>query len=560
MRTTLRRRTLMTVLIATTLLGLAGCSGSRSVKRHAVMGSEIGVPDIPREFRGVWVATVANIDWPSTPGLSTQAQQDELIEILDRCVAMNFNAVVLQVRPTADALYASDLEPWSYYLTGEMGKAPKPFYDPLAFAVREAHARGLELHTWFNPYRALHPNNKGKVAENHISKTHPEVVHEYGPYLWMDPSEPVVQQHSLNVILDVVRRYDIDGVHLDDYFYPYIVQDDDGNDVPFPDDRSWNAYKDSGGRLGRSDWRRKSVDDFIKELYKQVKQTKPHVQVGISPFGIWKPGYPEHIKGFNQYEGLYADAKLWLNKGWIDYFTPQLYWEIDKPDQSFTSLLRWWVQENRKGRHVWPGIAPYRTGKQFDENEIQYQIKWSRIITPESPGTVHFSMRSYMDADGPLPKQILETVYAKPALAPASPWLGKQRPAPPVATLVSNNEGELTVRKEPEVTIYGARLWVVQVQQADTWTYDIIPATQRTATIKLADPDAPVDWVVVSTVSRTGVQSAPTTLLLRLNDLLIPVEVDNIVVEDEVAEEAGEDAGGETAEQHQEPDQEPATK
>jgi uncharacterized lipoprotein YddW (UPF0748 family) len=476
------------------------------------------------------VATVANIDWPSKPGLSTQDQQDELIAILDRCVDMNFNAVVLQVRPSADALYASDLEPWSYYLSGEMGVAPKPFYDPLAFAVREAHARGLELHTWFNPYRAFHPNNKGEPSENHISKTHPEVVHKYGSYLWMDPSEPLVQQHSLNVILDVVRRYDIDGVHMDDYFYPYKVNDDDGNEVDFPDDRSWDAYKKSGGKLGRGDWRRKSVDDFIEQMYTSVKDLKPHVQVGLSPFGIWKPGYPKQIKGFNQYEGLYADAKKWLNKGWIDYYTPQLYWEIAKPDQSFTALLTWWSGENRKHRHVWPGIAPYRTGNQFDENEIKYQIQWTRIITPDSPGTVHFSMKSYMDADSDLTQQIRKTVYAKPALAPASPWLGSHKPSPPNAQVTEVSDGVINVQAELELT-GNVRVWVLQIQQADKWSYDILPATQLTATIMLADAEAAVDQVIVSAVSRTGIQS-------DYRSLELPKATKETVVEDTAAYDA----------------------
>jgi len=510
------------LLLLTTLACLMGCSGQKSsdsggwFKKKADTATDI--PTIPREFRAVWVATVANIDWPSTPGLTTQEQKDELITILDRCVEMNFNAVVLQVRPTADALYASELEPWSYYLTGEMGKAPEPYYDPLTFAVQEAHARGLELHTWFNPYRALHPSNKGKVSDNHISKTHPEVVHKYGPYLWMDPAEPVVQQHSLDVIMDVVNRYDIDGVHMDDYFYPYKVDDKDGNEIDFPDDRAWSIYQEAGGKLGRSDWRRKAVDDFIQRLYKSVKQSKPHVQVGLSPFGIWKPGFPEQIKGFNQYEGLYADAKLWLNKGWIDYFTPQLYWEIAKPDQSFTALLGWWTKENKKGRHIWPGIAPYRTGKQFDENEVQYQIKWSRILTPDSPGTVHFSMQSYMGDDSALVKQIKETVYGKPALAPASPWLGRKRPNTPIAHVTGNDPGVLTIKAEPK-SLEGLRCWVVQIKQGRAWSYEIIPALQATTKIKLPNADAPADLVVVSYISRTGVQSKPQTLLMQEDTL-----------------------------------------
>ncbi len=488
-------------LITLALMGLTACSSLRLGGKSAQ-----DIPEVPREFRAVWVATVANIDWPSKPGLSTQQQQDELIVILDRCKELNFNAVVLQVRPTADALYDSELEPWSYYLTGEMGKAPEPYYDPLTFAVHEAHQRGLELHTWFNPYRALHPNDKGGISETHISKTHPEVVHKYGPYLWMDPSEPVVQAHSLNVILDVVRRYDIDGVHMDDYFYPYKVKGDDGKDVEFPDDRSWAAYQEAGGRLGRNDWRRKSVDDFIETLYKSVKKEKKHVQVGLSPFGIWKPGHPDQIKGFNQYEGLYADAKKWLNKGWVDYYTPQLYWEIAKPDQSFTALLGWWKSENTKGRHLWPGIAPYRTGKQFGENEVQYQIKWSRIITPNDPGTVHFSMKSYLGDDTVLADQLHSTVYAKPALVPATPWLGKKRPAPMIARVSGIADGLVTVEAEPK-QMGGAGWWVVQIEQAGRWSYQIVPASQATTTVKLTDAEADVDRVIVSSVSRTGIQS-----------------------------------------------------
>ncbi|MEZ6192865.1 MAG: family 10 glycosylhydrolase [Phycisphaerales bacterium] len=526
---------LLTTIAALLLTGFTACSSTRSTTKSAA-GAPVAVtiPDVPREFRAVWVATVANIDWPSKPGLSTQEQQDEFIKILERCQAMKFNAVVLQVRPTADALYASELEPWSYYLTGEMGKAPEPFYDPLAFAVQEAHKRGMELHAWFNPYRALHPNNKGEVSANHISKTHPEIVKKYGPYLWMDPSEPLVQEHSLNVILDVVRRYDIDGVHMDDYFYPYKVQDDKGKDVEFPDDKSWGEYQQAGGKLSRDDWRRKSVDDFIEKLYKLVKKEKKHVQVGLSPFGIWKPGHPAQIKGFNQYEGLYADAKLWFNKGWVDYYTPQLYWEIAKPDQSFTALLSWWAGQNKKDRHLWPGLAPYRTGNQFGENEIQYQVKWTRIITPNDPGAVHFSMKAFMDPEAPLAKQLQETVYAQPALPPATPWLGSKRPVAPVAEVTGIKDGVVTVQADNAMVVDGLRWWVIQADQGGKWSYNILPATQTIGTLKLASADAKVDRVVVSSVSRTGIQS---------NHRLLTLPVSSAPIEQaaESAEEAAED-------------------
>ena len=241
-------------------------------------------PPIRREFRGVWIASVENIDWPSQPGLSTQEQKDELVGMLDRAVALRLNAVILQVRPAADAMYASPYEPWSEYLTGRMGRAPNPWYDPLEFAVTEAHRRGLELHAWFNPYRARHPSSRSAPAPNHISVTHPELVKKYGSMLWMDPGEPEVRDETIRVVLDVVQRYDIDGVHIDDYFYPYKEKDRRGRTIEFPDGNSWRKYLRSGGTLSRDDWRRTNVDSLIYQVYIRIKAAKPWVKFGISPF------------------------------------------------------------------------------------------------------------------------------------------------------------------------------------------------------------------------------------------------------------------------------------
>lgn len=378
-------------------------------------------PKLQREFRAAWVATVANIDWPSKPGLSTAAQQRELIAIYDRCVALNLNAVILQVRPMCDALYASKLEPWSEFLTGTMGKAPEPYYDPLEFAVTEAHKRGLELHTWLNPYRAHSPAAKSKIADSHIVKRTPELAPKYGKHYWMIPTEPAVQKQSLDVFLDIVKRYDIDGMHMDDYFYPYSEKDETGQTIPFPDDASWKRYQDSGGKLTRDDWRRDAVNQFVQNLYVETKKIKPWVKVGISPFGIWRPGHPEGIKGFDQYAGLYADAKLWLNEGWVDYFTPQLYWELARTDQSYPKLLAWWAGENTKHRHLWPGNNAGRAvsgGR--GRKELLAQIDITRKQNGAG-GNVFFSMKSLQRN-----KEVeaaLKEAYAQPALIPASDWL-----------------------------------------------------------------------------------------------------------------------------------------
>jgi uncharacterized lipoprotein YddW (UPF0748 family) len=380
------------------------------------------VPD--REFRGVWVATVANIDWPSRRGLPAEEQKRELVAMFDRFRELNFNAVVLQVRPMCDALYQSELEPWSEYLTGEQGKDPG--YDPLAFAVAEAHKRGLELHAWFNPYRAWSPSARSKPAAGHLVKARPDLAKPYGKHHWLNPTHPEVQRHSLAVVLDVVKRYDIDGVHMDDYFYPYPERTDAGAEVPFPDDDTWDAYRAAGGKLCRDDWRRQAVNEFVRKQYEEVKKLKPHVKVGISPFGIWRPGHPTGIAGFDQYAKLYADAKLWLNEGWVDYFTPQLYWPIGQEQQSFPKLLDWWARENTRGRHVWPGLATYRAAnshKGWTAGEVAEQIRITR--EGESPGTIHFSARSILRNTNGV-ADVLKRVYAKPAQVPEMPWLEKR--------------------------------------------------------------------------------------------------------------------------------------
>ncbi|HEX8153258.1 MAG TPA: family 10 glycosylhydrolase, partial [Thermoanaerobaculia bacterium] len=347
-----------------------------------------------RELRGVWVATVNNIDWPSRRDLTPEQQRAELIAMFDRFKAVGLNAVFLQVRPACDAIYPSAIEPWSEYLTGTMGVAPEPLYDPLAFAVAEAHARGLELHAWFNPYRARHPSASSAIAANHVAKRNPERVREYGTHLWLDPGDDDARRESLDVVRDVISRYDVDGVHLDDYFYPYPENDQD-----FPDEPTWQRYVAGGGNLDRNDWRRENVNRFIRELYQMAKATRPNVHVSISPFGIWRPGHPQQIAGFDAYDKLYADSRLWLQRGWLDTLVPQLYWPIDKREQSFPVLLDWWTGQNKLGKGLVVGMSISRVGNTITADEIARQLA---IVRKEkgAAGFILFSAKALMDNRG----------------------------------------------------------------------------------------------------------------------------------------------------------------
>ena len=376
--------------------------------------------DSCRELRGVWVATVGNLDWPSAPGLSATRQQEELVTLLDTLAALNANAVIFQVRAAADALYPSALEPWSEVLSGTQGVPPEPLWDPLEFAIESAHARGLELHAWFNPYRARPATSISPAAADHISRRRPDLVKAYGKQLWMDPGEEDVAAHSLAVILDVVKRYDVDGIHLDDYFYPYPEKDATGNVVEFPDEPSFATYVASGGALGREDWRRWNVNKFVKRLHDEVKAVKKDVRVGISPFGIWRPGRPAQVKGFDAYEEISADARTWLQRGWVDYLAPQLYWPIDQREQSFPALLAWWAGQNTVGSFLWPGLAAFHVGEDgrgWPAGEIAEQIRRTRA-QPGVTGHILFSARALLENRGGIATELRKDVWAEPAELP----------------------------------------------------------------------------------------------------------------------------------------------
>jgi uncharacterized lipoprotein YddW (UPF0748 family) len=459
---------------------------------------------LKREFRGVWVATVSNIDWPSKPGLPADKQKEELIAILNKCVKLRMNAVIFQVRPMCDALYESKLEPWSEFLTGTMGKSPG--YDPLAFVVAEAHARGLELHAWFNPYRARTPTAKSPAPDHHITKSRPDLAKPYGKHYWMNPTHPDVQDHSIGVVLDVVKRYDVDGVHLDDYFYPYKEKDADERIIPFPDDDTWEKYQKDGGKLKRDDWRRDAVNKFVERMYRDVKAAKPWVKVGISPFGIWRPGNPPGIAGFDQFAELYADARYWFNEGWVDYFTPQLYWAIAQEKQSFPRLLDWWLGENTRKRHLWPGLYTSRVmdakpERRWPAKEVVDQIEVTRK-QGGSVGVIHFSMKAFMRNAGGVADEVAKA-YAEPALVPETPWLASgDAPAPPTVTREVQGGRDVLRLTVPK----GTRFVVVRGISSDMQS-TVVRGVLEDGTIAVNLPKA--ERVVVSVVDRTGRESQP---------------------------------------------------
>jgi uncharacterized lipoprotein YddW (UPF0748 family) len=490
-------------LTALILVTFISCTSTKPVTVSSFSGP--GIKPI-REFRAAWVATVANINWPSKPGLPVDEQKREALNLLNFLDTNNFNAVILQVRPQCDALYKSDLEPWSYYLTGKQGQAPEPFYDPLEFWIEQAHDRGIELHVWLNPYRAHHKDGK-EITEHSIVKKRPELaVYLKEGYWWLDPAQQGTQDHSVAVVMDLVKRYDIDGVHFDDYFYPYPSYN--GN-VDFPDSISWAAYKTNGGTLSRGDWRRNAVNVFIERLYKNIKKAKPHVKFGLSPFGIWRPGYPESITGFDQYDQLYADAKLWLNKGWVDYFTPQLYWPINRAGQSFPVLLGWWAGENKMKRHLWPGISVGGDTSAKNVNEITSQIMISRGMLPESKGIVHWSISS-LTRNPNMIRGIKNGPYNKQALVPASPWLDNKSPEAPIVDIAAygHNQIGLTWQYANPSDVFH---WVVYYTYDGVTDYKIIPGKKPGFSLSaIHKPDRTpgnLESVAVSAVDRNGNES-----------------------------------------------------
>ena len=462
--------------------------------------AKLNLPEVDREFRAAWIATVANINWPTKNNLTTQQQKDEAIKILDLLPDANFNAVIFQARPSADAMYKSDLEPWSYFLTGAIGKAPTPFYDPLEFWIEESHKRGMELHVWLNPYRAHHTTGGPITNESMVKKMPEQIIKLRNGMYWMDPSDEKTQDHTSKIIKDLVKRYDIDAIHIDDYFYPYREYNG-GKD--FPDNRTWNDYQKRGGNLSRADFRRANVNKFIKRIHDEIKAEKSYVKFGISPFGIWKPGFPEGIKGTSQYDELYADAKLWLNEGWLDYFSPQLYWKNDGP-QSFTSLLKWWESENSEKRHLWPGLNTIGLKDVVDRpTEIVNQINSTRQILKKGAGEIHYSVDGL--SKSPAMLNAVKNAYKTKALIPKSPWIKTSALEKPILFVENTNSSV----KAKWNTLDNQKVfqWILYTKYGETWETEILERDMISQNLPLTKNGKKLNTVAVKSVDRLGNES-----------------------------------------------------
>ncbi|MFJ9681481.1 glycoside hydrolase family 10 protein [Streptomyces sp. NPDC101194] len=364
-----------------------------------------------RELRGMWVATVANLDWPSKPGLTAAAQQAELIAYLDEAVDRRMNAVILQVRPTADALWPSPYEPWAQYLTGVQGKDPG--WDPLGTAVREAHRRGLELHAWFNPYRVANHTDPSRLVASHPARLHPDWVLPYGGKLYYNPGIPEVRRFVQDAMLDAVRRYDIDAVHWDDYFYPYPVAGQD-----FDDDATYAKY--GAGFPDKAAWRRDNTDKLVRETAERIKKIKKNVRFGISPFGVWRNAATDPLgsdtkAGVQTYDDLHADTRGWIKKGWIDYICPQIYWNIGFAAADYAKLLPWWSEVVRgTGVALFVGEALYKAGDPAQPAAWQDPAELSRHLDlaaryDQVRGHVYFSGKDVVtDRNGAMARLVAD--------------------------------------------------------------------------------------------------------------------------------------------------------
>ncbi|HLP73398.1 MAG TPA: family 10 glycosylhydrolase [Bacteroidales bacterium] len=399
------------------------------------------------EMRAVWVATVGNIDWPSKPGLSSERQKQEMENILERMKDYKLNTIIFQIRPAADAFYKSSLEPWSQWLSGKQGQPSDPYYDPLEFLIEQCRKRGIDVHVWLNPYRAK-TDTINQVDSTHITNLHPEWFLTYGKTVYFDPGLPRTREYFTSVVSDIVRRYDIDAIHMDDYFYPYRIAGKE-----FPDERSFNDFHGDFPPDKKDDWRRDNVNQIIRQMHDSIRAIKPWVQFGISPFGVWRnmdkdPEGSATRAGQTNYDDLYADILLWQKNGWIDYIVPQVYWHIGFKVADYAVLADWWSR-NTYGCRLYIGQAPYRIDRKSstrewrNSNEIIRQVRLNRTY-PEVSGSAFFSARVLSENPLRLEQRLTRKLYKYPALVPSNNRIEPIMPEPPVNAFISRNGNDVS--------------------------------------------------------------------------------------------------------------------
>lgn len=479
------------------------------------------------EFRAAWIASVENIDWPSKKGLPADSQKAEFIRQLEMLKRNGLNAVIVQIRPAADAFYPSPYEPWSEWLTGVQGKPPSPWYDPLQFMIDETHRRGMEFHAWCNPYRAVKTIGRSSVASDHVTRRHPDWFVRFENTLYFDPGNKEVQQYVTEVIRDIVHRYDIDALHFDDYFYPYdIVEGSPVHD--FPDKASFAKY---GNGMTIGDWRRSNVDSIILSISKVIKEEKPLCKFGISPFGVWRnkskdPDGSDTQAGQTNYDNLYADILLWLKNGWVDYVAPQLYWEFTFAHAPYGVLVDWW-SHHTYGRQCYIGLGIFKSGFNAawrNPNELPRQIQATRDY-PEIQGAIYFSSTSFVNNPNGWCDSLKNNYYSYPALIEPMPWIDSTRPHEPLFRTEYNQKdlsGTAWLSKgAPEDALRGYAIYRTDSATLSTDSlraFEFIPydaVAGFTVTGGKAEEKGKVYYYYVTAVSRTNMESRPVPLLFN---------------------------------------------
>ena len=400
-----------------------------------------------REMRAAWIATVANIDWPSRPGLSVEQQRKEMIDMLDKLAENKVNTIVMQIRPTADSFYPSTLEPWSNWLTGRQGTAPSPFYDPLQFIIDEAHSRCMEVHVWLNPYRVTNSDRIDILHQSNLFFKQRNLFVKYGGKHYFDPGHDATRAFLNRVVEDIVQRYDVDAIHFDDYFYPYKVANEQ-----FPDDETFKNNPRGFAPNQKDDWRRNNVDMIIAELQATIKRNKPWVEFGISPFGVWRnnnvdPRGSATRAGVQNYDDLYADILKWLREGTIDYVVPQLYWEIGKKVADYEILVKWW-SENSYGKNLYIGLYTSQLGNTKVDpawtrgNELMRQMRMN-LRHPEVDGAMHFSAKGLLRNPQGLSDSLKTSFYKYPAITPVNRNIAGTASAQPLNLRVLKDSNEM---------------------------------------------------------------------------------------------------------------------